>query len=118
MCMHVTAAIYCNLGQYGDAIQILENLVRILVNEESQDHALAKFAGYMQLRDTYSMLDPLENLQCYKSGLDLQKKILGETDPRDGETCRYLAEAHVQALQFDEAEKLCQMALEIHKENG
>ncbi|MFS7999509.1 putative tetratricopeptide-like helical domain superfamily, malT-like TPR region [Helianthus anomalus] len=119
MCMHVTAAIYCNLGQYGDAIQILENSVRILVNEESQDHALAKFAGYMQLGDTYSMLGQLENsLQCYKSGLDLQKKILGETDPRVGETCRYLAEAHVQALQFDEAEKLCQTALEIHKENG
>ncbi|KAJ0459206.1 putative tetratricopeptide-like helical domain superfamily, malT-like TPR region [Helianthus annuus] len=119
MCMHVTAAIYCNLGQYGEAIQILENSVRILVNEESQDHALAKFAGYMQLGDTYSMLGQLENsLQCYKSGLDLQKKILGETDPRVGETCRYLAEAHVQALQFDEAEKLCQTALEIHKENG
>ncbi|GFZ17472.1 tetratricopeptide repeat (TPR)-like superfamily protein [Actinidia rufa] len=30
----------------------------------------------------------------------------------------YLAEAHVQALQFDEAEKYCQMALDIHKENG
>ncbi|KAJ0593552.1 putative tetratricopeptide-like helical domain superfamily [Helianthus annuus] len=98
MCMHVTAAMYCNLGQYGDAIQILKNSVRILVNEESQDHALAKFAGYMQLGDTYSMLGQLENsLQCYKSGLDLQKKILGETDPRV---------------------ETCQTALEIHKENG
>ncbi|KAI3777604.1 hypothetical protein L1987_47404 [Smallanthus sonchifolius] len=110
MCMHVT---------YNDAIVLLENSVSILVTEESQDHALAKFAGYMQLGDTYSMLGQLENsLQFYKSGLDLQKKILGETDPRVGETCRYLAEAHVQALQFDEAEKLCQTALEIHKENG
>ncbi|KAI3761361.1 hypothetical protein L1987_51775 [Smallanthus sonchifolius] len=119
MCMHVTAAIYCNLGQYNDAIVLLENSVSILVTEESQDYALAKFAGYMQLGDTYSMLGQLENsLQCYKSGLDLQKKILGETDRRVGETCRYLAEAHVQALQFDEAEKLCQTALEIHKENG
>ncbi|XP_076947659.1 protein KINESIN LIGHT CHAIN-RELATED 3-like [Bidens hawaiensis] len=123
MCMHVTAAIYCSLGQYSDAIRTLENSVNVLVTEESQsqiqDHALAKFAGYMQLGDTYSMLGQLENsLQCYKSGLDLQKKILGETDPRVGETCRYLAEAHVQALQFDEAEKLCQAALEIHKQNG
>ncbi|KAL8217548.1 hypothetical protein R6Q57_020921 [Mikania cordata] len=119
MCKHVTAAIYCNLGQYNDAIPILDDSVSILVAEESQDHALAKFAGYMQLGDTYSMLGQLENsLQCYKLGLDLQKKILGETDPRVGETFRYLAEAHVQALQFDEAEKLCQTALEIHKENG
>ncbi|KAK9054524.1 hypothetical protein SSX86_025602 [Deinandra increscens subsp. villosa] len=119
MCMHVISAIYCNLCQYTDAIPILENSVNVLVAEESQDHALAKFAGYMQLGDTYSMLGQLENsLECYKSGLDLQKQILGETDPRVGETCRYLAEAHVQALQFDEAEKLCQAALEIHKENG
>ncbi|XP_024970205.1 protein KINESIN LIGHT CHAIN-RELATED 3-like isoform X2 [Cynara cardunculus var. scolymus] len=75
--------------------------------------------GYMQLGDTYAMLGQLENsLQCYTSGLEVQRKSLGETDPRVGETCRYLAEAHVQALQFDEAEKLCQMALEIHRENG
>lgn len=120
MCMHVIAGIYCNLGQYNDAIPILENSISIPVIEEGQqDHALAKFAGYMQLGDTYSMLGQLEkSLQCYKSGLDLQKKTLGDTDPRVGETCRYLAEAHVQALQFDEAEKLCQTALEIHKESG
>ncbi|KAF7077009.1 hypothetical protein CFC21_081603 [Triticum aestivum] len=31
---------------------------------------------------------------------------------------RYLAEAHVQALQFDEAEKLCRKALEIHREHS
>ncbi|RCV38299.1 hypothetical protein SETIT_8G131200v2 [Setaria italica] len=30
----------------------------------------------------------------------------------------YLAEAHVQALQFDEAEKLCRKALEIHREHS
>nr|XP_043614310.1 protein KINESIN LIGHT CHAIN-RELATED 3-like [Erigeron canadensis] len=119
MCLHVTAAIYSNLGQYNDAIPILEKSISIPVIEEGQDHALAKFAGYMQLGDTYSMLGQLENsLQCYKSGLELQKKTLGDTDPRVGETCRYLAEAHVQALQFDEAQQLCQMALEIHRENG
>lgn len=43
---------------------------------------------------------------------------LGERDPRVAETCRYLAEAHVQALQFDEAEKLCRKALEIHREHS
>ncbi|CAO2034003.1 unnamed protein product [Urochloa humidicola] len=43
---------------------------------------------------------------------------LGERDPRIAETCSYLAEAHVQALQFDEAEKLCRKALEIHRERS
>ncbi|CAH1423334.1 unnamed protein product [Lactuca virosa] len=119
MCLHVTAAIYCNLSQYNDAIPILNNSINIPAIELGQDHALAKFAGYMQLGDTYAMLGQLENsLHCYKSGLEVQKSTLGETDPRVGETFRYLAEAHVQALQLDEAEKLCQMALEIHKNNG
>eukprot|EP00253_Pinus_taeda_P034160 PITA_34160 len=73
----------------------------------------------MQLGDTYAMLGQLENsIECYKSGLEIQKQVLGEMDPRVGETCRYLAEAHVQAMQFDEAEKLCQHALDIHKEHS
>ncbi|XP_019197267.1 PREDICTED: protein KINESIN LIGHT CHAIN-RELATED 3-like [Ipomoea nil] len=119
MCLHVTAAIHCNLGQYGDAIPILENSIEIPVIEEGQDHALAKFAGYMQLGDTYAMLGQVENsIICYTTGLGIQRQVLGDNDPRVGETCRYLAEAHVQALQFDEAEKLCQMALDMHRDNG
>lgn len=119
MCLHVTAAIYCNLGQYNDAIPVLERSIEIPVTEEGQEHALAKFAGYMQLGDTYAVLGQLENsLMCYTTGLGVQKQVLGETDPRVGGTCRYLAEAYVQALQFDEAKRLCQMALDIHKENG
>ncbi|KAM6569951.1 hypothetical protein CsatB_017936 [Cannabis sativa] len=119
MCLHVTAAIYCSLGQYNESIPVLERSIEILSVEEGQEHALAKFAGQMQLGDTYAMLGMLENsLMCYSKGLEIQKQMLGETDPRVGETCRYLAEAHVQALQFDEAEKLCQMALNIHRENG
>ena len=118
MCLHVTAAIYCSLGQYNEAIPVLEHSIEILSIEE-EEHALAKFAGQMQLGDTYAMLGLLENsLMCYATGLEIQKQILAETDPRVGETCRYLAEAHVQALQFDEAEKLCQMALDIHRENA
>ncbi|XP_042049340.1 protein KINESIN LIGHT CHAIN-RELATED 3-like [Salvia splendens] len=119
MCLHVTAAIQCSLGQYGDAIPALEHSIEIPVVEEGQDHALAKFAGYMQLGDTYAMLGQRENsISCYTTGLDVQKEVLGENDPRVGETCRYLAEAHIQAMQFDEAQKLCQMALDIHRENG
>eukprot|EP00253_Pinus_taeda_P006726 PITA_06726 len=73
----------------------------------------------MQLGDMYAMLGQLENsIECYKSGLEIQKQVLGEMDPRVRETCRYLAEAHVQAMQFDEAEKLYQHALDIHKEHN
>lgn len=119
MCMHVLATIYCNLGQYNEAIPILERSIEIPVLEDGQDHALAKFAGCMQLGDTYAMMGQIENsLLFYTAGLEIQGQVLGETDPRFGETCRYVAEAHVQALQFDEAEKLCLMALDIHKGNG
>ncbi|KAM7475536.1 hypothetical protein LguiB_022779 [Lonicera macranthoides] len=119
MCLHVIAAIHCNLGQYSEAIPILEHSIEIPVIDEGQDHALAKFAGHMQLGDTYAMLGKFENsIICYTMGLEVQRRVLGDTDPRVGETCRYVAEAHVQALQFDEAEKLCQMALDIHRENG
>ncbi|KAI9384562.1 hypothetical protein POPTR_012G080100v4 [Populus trichocarpa] len=119
MCLHVTAAIHCSIGQYSEAIPILEHSIEIPVPEEGQEHALAKFAGYMQLGDTYAILGQLEkSTKCYSTGLEVQKQVLGETDPRVGETCRYLAEAHVQALQFDDAQKVCQMALDIHRDNG
>ncbi|KAL7153459.1 hypothetical protein ABFS83_04G170300 [Erythranthe nasuta] len=119
MSLHVTAAIHCSLGNYVDAIPILEHSIEIPVIEEGQDHALAKFAGYMQLGDTYSMLGQLENsISSYTTGLEVQKRVLGENDPRVGETCRYLSEAHIQAMQFDEAQKLCQLALDIHRENN
>ncbi|XP_047317761.1 protein KINESIN LIGHT CHAIN-RELATED 2-like [Impatiens glandulifera] len=118
MCMHIIAAIYSNMGQYNDVIPVLERAIEIPSLEEGQNHALAKFAGCMQLGDTYSMLGQIENsILCYTAGLEIQRQILGEKDSRLGETCRYVAEAHLQALQFDEAEKLCQLALEIHKIN-
>ncbi|WOH05259.1 hypothetical protein DCAR_0624673 [Daucus carota subsp. sativus] len=119
MCLHVTAAIYCSLGQYSEAIPVLEHSIDIPAIEKGQDHALAKFSGHMQLGDTYAMVGQFENsIMCYTMGLELQRQVMGDADPRVGETCRYLAEAHVQALEFDEAEKLCQMAIDIHKDNG
>ncbi|XWS48161.1 hypothetical protein CRYUN_Cryun13aG0049200 [Craigia yunnanensis] len=119
MCLHVTAAMYCSLGQYSEALPLLEQSIEIPVIEDGQEHALAKFAGHMQLGDTYAMLGQLESsINCYITGFEVQKQVIGETDPRVGETCRYLAEAHVQALQFDEAQRLCQMALDIHREKG
>lgn len=119
MCLHVLAALYCSLGQYSEAIPVLERSIEIPVIEDGQTHALVKFAGCMQLGDTYAMLGQIENsILLYSAGLEIQRQVLGEMDPRVGETCRYVAEANVQALQFDEAEKLCQMALDIHRENG
>lgn len=119
MCLHVLASIYCSLGEYNEAIPILERAIDIPAIEDGHDHALAKFAGCMQLGDIYAMTGQIENsILFYTAGMEIQRQVLGETDPRFGETCRYVAEAHVQALQFDEAEKLCLMALEIHRENG
>lgn len=119
MCLHLTAAIHCKLEQYSEAIPVLQRSVEIPITEEGEEHALAKFAGYMQLGDTYAMLGLLENsISCYTEGLEIQKKVLGENDPRVGETCRYLAEALVQALRFDEAEQVCKRALAIHRENA
>lgn len=119
MSLHVIAAIYCKLGKFGEAVPVLQKSIEIPVLEEGQEHALAKFSGYMQLGDIHAMLGQLESsIQCYTTGLQIQKQTLGDMDPRVGETCRYLAEAHIQALQFDEAEKLCQMALDIHSEGG
>ncbi|XP_057481697.1 protein KINESIN LIGHT CHAIN-RELATED 2-like [Actinidia eriantha] len=119
MCLHVVAALYCSLGKYAEAIPFLERSIEIPVIDEGPNHALAKFAGCMQLGDTYTMLGQIENsLLCYTAGLEIQRQDLGENDPRFGETCRYVAEAHVQAFQFDEAEKLCNLALDNHKQKA
>lgn len=116
MSLHVVAAIYCSLGRFDEAIPVLERAIKVPEVSRGVDHALAAFSGYMQLGDTHSMLGQLEqSIQCYKEGLKIQTEALGDTDPRVAETCRYLAEAHVQALQFDEAEILCKRTLEIHR---
>ncbi|KAJ7974567.1 Protein KINESIN LIGHT CHAIN-RELATED 3 [Quillaja saponaria] len=93
MCLHILAAIYCSLGQYNEAIPALERSIDIPVIEDGQDHALANWSG-----------NPETSLGGYRF--------------RVGDTCRYVAESHAQALQFDEAENLCQMALDIHRENS
>ncbi|KAL8248706.1 hypothetical protein R6Q59_005574 [Mikania micrantha] len=116
MCLHIVAALNCSLGRYSDAIPLLERSIEIPNMDEGQKHSLAKFAGCMQLGDAYAMLGNNENSTlCYAAGLEIQRQVLGETDARFGETCRYVAEAHVQAMRFDEAKRLCQMALDIHK---
>lgn len=120
MCLHVLAALHSSLGQYDEAVTILENSLNAATFKiGGQEHALAAFAGYMQLGDTLALIGKgEESLAAYQTGLEVQMGALGERDPRVGETCRYLAEAHAQALQFDKAEELCQQALEIHKEHS
>lgn len=118
MCLHIVAALNCSSGRYTDAIPLLERSIEIPNMDQGQKHSLAKFAGCMQLGDTYSMIGNIENsILCYTAGLEIQRQVLGESDSRFGETCRYVAEAYVQGMQFDEAKRLCQMALDIHK-NG
>ncbi|KAG2725588.1 hypothetical protein I3760_01G072700 [Carya illinoinensis] len=118
MSLHVVAAIYCSLRRFEEAVQVLERSIEVPDPENGSDHALAKFSGYMQLGDTYSMLGRLDkSISCYGSGLKIQIEALGGSDPRVAETYRYLAEAHVQAMQFDEAELFCKKTLEIHREH-
>ncbi|KAL9360100.1 hypothetical protein Peur_048223 [Populus x canadensis] len=106
MSLQVEAAIYCS------SIEVLDH-------KSGSDHAMAKFSGFMQLGDTYSMLGRVDrSISSYESGLKIQIETLGDLDPRVAESCRYLAEAYVQAMQFDEAEKLCQKSLEIHREQN
>ncbi|KAL3834915.1 hypothetical protein ACJIZ3_009651 [Penstemon smallii] len=116
MSLHVVAAIYCSLGKFEEAVPVLERAIKVPEVERGADHALAAFSGYMQLGDTHSMLGQLDrSIECYKEGLKIQMEALGDNDPRVAETCRYLAEAHVQAMQFDEAENLSKKTLEIHR---
>lgn len=118
MSLHMLAAIYCSLGRFEEAVPVLERSIEVVDIGNGSDHALAKFSGYMQLGDTCSSIGLLDrSVWCYESGLKIQIEALGDSDPRVAETCRYLAEAHIQAMQFDEAENLCKKILEIHREH-
>ncbi|CAL0307947.1 unnamed protein product [Lupinus luteus] len=115
-CLHVVAAIYSSLGRFKEAVESLNRSILLL--DVDEPGSMVKFSGYMQLGDTYSMIGKLDrSILCYESGLKIQMEVLGNSDPRVAETYRYLAEAHVQAMQFDEAENFCKKTLEIHKEH-
>ncbi|KAM7275473.1 hypothetical protein ACFE04_017339 [Oxalis oulophora] len=119
MSLRVVAAVYASLGRFQEAIPVMERSIEMLDVENGSDHALAKFSGYMQLGDTCLMIGQMDrSIWCYESGLRIQIEILGDSDPCIAETCRCLAEAHIQAMQFDAAERLCKTILDIHKENS
>lgn len=89
MSLHVLAAIYCSLGRFDEAVPVLERAISVPDISRGADHALAKFSGYMQLGDTFSMLGQVDrSIACYEEGLKIQIDALGDTDPRVGETCR------------------------------
>ncbi|EXB83876.1 hypothetical protein L484_023483 [Morus notabilis] len=122
MSLHAVAAIYTSLSRLEEAVPVLERSIEAVsgVGTGSESYrALMRFSGYMQLGDTYSMMGQLEqSISCYRSGLEVQIEALGESDPRVAGTYRYLAEAHMQAMQFDEAERFCKKTLEIHREHS
>ncbi|CAL1386569.1 unnamed protein product [Linum trigynum] len=116
MSLHVLGAIYGSLGKFEEAVPVLERAITVPELSRGTDHALAAFSGYMQLGDTYSMIGQVDkSIHCYEEGLKIQIESLGDTDPRVGETCRYLSEAHVQAMNFEKAEELSKKTLEIHR---
>ena len=95
--LQLLAALYGRLGNFDDAIPLLERSVVIPVTGESEDHALAKFSGHMQLGDSFNLLGKQSAaLDSYHRALRVQKAMLGDMDPRVGETCHYIAEAHLQ----------------------
>lgn len=87
--LHVVAAIYCRLGQFEEALPIIERSIEVAEPENGPDHALAKYSGYMQLGDTYSMLGQLDqSISCYEAGLMIQIDAFTDSDPKVAETCR------------------------------
>ncbi|XP_022150943.1 protein KINESIN LIGHT CHAIN-RELATED 1-like [Momordica charantia] len=120
MSLHVVAAIYCRLGRLEEAVPVLKRSIEVVREvENGLEHAVAKYSGYMQLGDTYSMLGQLDcSIACYEAGLMIQIHTFTDSDPKVAQTCRYLAEAHVQAMQFNEAKKYCKKTLEIHKQHS
>ncbi|XP_039025233.1 protein KINESIN LIGHT CHAIN-RELATED 1-like [Hibiscus syriacus] len=118
MSFHILAVIYTSLRRFEEAVLILELSIEVPVFRNGSDHALAKFSGCMHLGDKYSILGQLDqSIKFYDSVWRIQIEAHGDLDARVAETCRYLAEANVQATQFDEAENLCRKALEIHNEH-
>lgn len=95
--LHILAALHGRLGQYDDAVPLLERSVAVTNLEDGEEQALAKFSGHMQLGDTYNLLGKQGSaLESYHAALAVQKATLGDLDPRVGETCHYIAEAHLQ----------------------
>jgi hypothetical protein len=95
--LHVLAALHCQLGQYEDAVSVLERSLTIPDMTQGEEHALAIFAGHMQLGDTLNLAGKQgPALQSYHAALQVQKSVVGEFDLSVAETCNYIAEAHLQ----------------------
>ncbi|KAH7427912.1 hypothetical protein KP509_10G066700 [Ceratopteris richardii] len=97
MSLHILAAIHCRLGQWEAAVSVLQRAISVPFVPDNMDHALAAYAGNMQLGDALVMLGQQGSaLASYHRAYDIQVRILGDMDPQVAETCSYLAEAHLQ----------------------
>lgn len=99
--LHILATLHCQLGQYEDAVGLLERSLKIPDLGQGEEHALATFSGHMQLGDTLNLGGKQKlSIDSYQRALEVQKLVLGEFDNRVAETCNYLAEAHLQVRPF------------------
>lgn len=97
--LHILAALQCRQGHFDEAITLLERALSIPSSDPDAgiEHTLATFAGHMQLGDTLVLQGKHQlALYEYQAALKLQKLALGDLDIRVAETCRYIAEAHLQ----------------------
>ncbi|XP_031486702.1 protein KINESIN LIGHT CHAIN-RELATED 3-like [Nymphaea colorata] len=113
--LHLAAATLTRLGRCKEAIHLLRRSVSIsTASPDDPNCAHASFSGFMQLGDTYFAIGRYASaMECYESGLSVQKQALGDSDVRVAETCVYLAESYLQLLKLKEAEELCGEALAI-----
>jgi hypothetical protein len=75
--LHVLAALHCQLGQYEDAVSVCERSLTIPDMTQGEEHALAIFAGHMQLSDTLNLAGkqgPV--LQSYHVGCKSRNQLL------------------------------------------
>lgn len=85
--LHMIAAIYCNLGQFEEAVPILQRLIEVLDSINGSDHALSKFSRYMGLGDTYFILGQLDqSISYYQFSLKIQMEAIWDLDPKVAET--------------------------------
>jgi len=90
MSLHILAVIYSSLGQFKEAIPVLEWAIQVPDPPRGADHTLAAFSDHMQLSDMFSMLGQVDrSIAYYEEGLKIQIEALGDINPRVGETCRF-----------------------------
>ncbi|KAJ7515232.1 hypothetical protein O6H91_22G006800 [Diphasiastrum complanatum] len=78
MSLYILATIHCWLGQYEDAIVVLERSLALSNTTSQSEHALASFSGYMQVCDNFALLlvRHESSVDTYHATLSCISKIL------------------------------------------